>query len=88
AYDEQGRLIAEQDPLGAVTEYHYDEVGRLVALIPREDAPTSYEYRNGFLHARARGKAVWTYRRNDRGEVIEAIDPDQQRTRYAYDAHG
>ncbi|UZE04907.1 RHS repeat-associated core domain-containing protein [Pseudomonas corrugata] len=88
AYDEQGRLIAEQDPLGAVTEYHYDEVGRLVALIPPEDAPTSYEYRNGFLHARARGKAVWTYQRNDRGEVIEAIDPDQQRTRYAYDAHG
>ncbi|WP_422776208.1 RHS repeat-associated core domain-containing protein [Pseudomonas mediterranea] len=88
AYDEQGRLIAEQDPLGAVTEYHYDEVGRLVALIPPEDAPTSYEYRSGFLHARSRGKAVWTYRRNDRGEVIEVIDPDQQRTRYAYDAHG
>nr|BFE93811.1 hypothetical protein GCM10020185_43470 [Pseudomonas brassicacearum subsp. brassicacearum] len=35
AYDEQGRLIAEQDPLGAVSEYRYDEVGRLVALLPR-----------------------------------------------------
>ncbi|MBN6776932.1 RHS repeat protein, partial [Pseudomonas granadensis] len=26
AYDAAGRLIAEQDPLGAVTEYRYDEV--------------------------------------------------------------
>ncbi|WP_431496146.1 RHS repeat-associated core domain-containing protein [Pseudomonas brassicacearum] len=88
AYDEQGRLIAEQDPLGAVTEYRYDEVGRLVALLPPDEAPTSYEYRNGFLHSRARGKAVWTYRRNARGDVIVLIDPDGRRTEYAYDAHG
>ncbi|WP_434704047.1 RHS domain-containing protein [Pseudomonas sp. Z1-12] len=88
AYDEQGRLIAEQDPLGAVREYRYDEVGRLLALIPPDEAPTSYEYRNGFLHTRSRGKAVWTYRRNDHGDVIASIDPDGQRTEYAYDAHG
>ncbi|WLH44866.1 RHS repeat-associated core domain-containing protein [Pseudomonas beijingensis] len=88
AYDEQGRLIAEQDPLGAVSEYRYDEVGRLVALIPPDEAPTSYEYRNGFLHTRSRGKAVWTYRRNARGDVIVSIDPHGQRTEYAYDAHG
>ncbi|ALI08883.1 type IV secretion protein Rhs [Pseudomonas fluorescens] len=88
AYDEQGRLIAEQDPLGAVSEYRYDDVGRLVALIPPDEAPTSYEYRNGFLHARSRGKAVWSYRRNARGDVIASIDPDGQRTEYAYDAHG
>ncbi|CAI8967276.1 MULTISPECIES: RHS repeat-associated core domain-containing protein [Pseudomonas] len=88
AYDEQGRLIAEQDPLGAVSEYRYDEVGRLVALLPPDEAPTSYEYRNGFLHSRARGKAVWTYRRNARGDVIVLIDPDGRRTEYAYDAHG
>jgi YD repeat-containing protein len=30
AYDDQGRLIAEQDALGAVTEYRYDDVGRLL----------------------------------------------------------
>ncbi|WPN62906.1 RHS repeat protein [Pseudomonas sp. P9_32] len=88
AYDEQGRLIAEQDPLGAVTEYRYDDVGRLVALLPPDETPTSYEYRNGFLHRRARGKAVWSYRRNARGEVIVLIDPDGRRTEYAYDAHG
>jgi RHS repeat-associated protein len=88
AYDKQGRLIAEQDPLGAVTEYRYDEVGRLVTLIPPIDEPTSYEYRNGFLHARRRGNAVWTYRRNDQGDVIEAIDPDRQSTWYYYDAQG
>ncbi|WLG90919.1 RHS repeat-associated core domain-containing protein [Pseudomonas cucumis] len=88
AYDDQGRLIAEQDPLGAVTEYRYDEVGRLVALIPPEDEPTAYEYRNGFLHARYRGKAVWTYRRNAQGDVTEATDPDGQVTHYHYDAQG
>jgi RHS repeat-associated protein len=88
AYDDQGRLIAEQDPLGAVTEYRYDEVGRLVALIPPEDEPTAYEYRNGFLHARYRGKAVWKYQRNAQGDVTEATDPDGQVIHYHYDAQG
>jgi RHS repeat-associated protein len=88
AYDDQGRLIAEQDPLGAITEYRYDEVGRLVALIPPEDEPTAYEYRNGFLHARYRGKAVWTYQRNAQGDVTEATDPDGQVTYYHYDEKG
>ncbi|AWM89904.1 type IV secretion protein Rhs [Pseudomonas sp. 31-12] len=88
AYDDQGRLIAEQDPLGAVTEYRYDEVGRLVALIPPEDEPTAYEYRNGFLHARYRGKAVWKYQRNAQGDVTEATDPDGHVTHYHYDEKG
>ncbi|WP_095052835.1 RHS repeat-associated core domain-containing protein [Pseudomonas sp. Irchel s3b2] len=88
AYDEQGRLVAEQDPLGAVTEYRYDEVGRLVALIPPEDEPTAYEYRNGFLHARYRGKAVWKYQRNAQGDVTEATDPDGHVTHYHYDPQG
>ncbi|RON25491.1 RHS repeat-associated core domain-containing protein [Pseudomonas lini] len=88
AYDDQGRLIAEQDPLGAVTEYRYDEVGRLVALIPPEDEPTAYEYRNGFLHARYRGKAVWKYQRNAQGDITEATDPDGQVTHYHYDPQG
>ncbi|MBK5530895.1 RHS domain-containing protein [Pseudomonas sp. TH06] len=88
AYNDQGRLIAEQDPLGAFTEYRYDEVGRLIALLPPDDEPTSYEYRNGFLHSRSRGEAVWTYRRNAQGDVTEAIDPDGQVSHYHYDARG
>ncbi|MCU1749823.1 RHS repeat protein [Pseudomonas sp. 6D_7.1_Bac1] len=88
AYDQKGRLIAEQDPLGAVTEYRYDEVGRLVALIPPEDEPTAYEYRDGYLHARYRGKAVWTYGRNAQGDVTEATDPDGHVTHYHYDEKG
>ncbi|KOX99390.1 RHS repeat-associated core domain-containing protein [Pseudomonas nunensis] len=88
SYDDRGRLIAEQDPLGTVTQYRYDEVGRLVALIPPEDQPTAYEYRNGFLHARYRGEAVWTYRRNAQGDVTEAVDPDGQVTHYYYGAQG
>ncbi|MGF6397103.1 RHS repeat-associated protein [Pseudomonas frederiksbergensis] len=88
AYDDQGRLVAEQDPLGAFTEYRYDEVGRLVALIPAEDEPTAYEYRNGFLHARYRGQAVWKYQRNAQGDITEATDPDGQVTHYHYDEKG
>jgi RHS repeat-associated protein len=88
AYDAQGRLLAEQDALGAVTEYRYDELGRLIALIPPEDEPTSYEYRNGFLHARYRGKAKWTYQRNAQGDVTWLIDPDGQSTYHEYDAQG
>ncbi|SDU51273.1 RHS repeat-associated core domain-containing protein [Pseudomonas moraviensis] len=88
AYDEQGRLIAEQDALGAVTEYRYDEVGRLIALIPPDEAPTSYEYRNGFLYKRCRGDAVWIYRRNAEGAVTEAVDPDGQVTHYYYNLRG
>jgi RHS repeat-associated protein len=88
AYDDNGRLTAEQDPLGAVTEYHYDEVGRLVALLPPEDEPTAYEYRNGFLHARYRGQAVWTYQRNAQGDITAATDPHGHVTRYAYDEKG
>uniref|UniRef100_UPI0021154699 DUF6531 domain-containing protein n=1 Tax=Pseudomonas sp. G(2018) TaxID=2502242 RepID=UPI0021154699 len=88
AYDQQGRLVAEQDALGAVTEYRYDEVGRLIALLPPDDEPTSYEYRNGFLHARYRGQAKWTYRRNAQGDITWLIDPDGQSTYHEYDAQG
>ncbi|MGJ7518728.1 DUF6531 domain-containing protein, partial [Pseudomonas baetica] len=88
AYDAQGRLIAEQDALGAVTEYRYDDVGRLIALIPPEDEPTSYEYRNGFLHARYRGRAKWTYQRNAQGDLTWLIDPDGHSTYHEYDAQG
>ncbi|MNU80999.1 putative deoxyribonuclease RhsC [compost metagenome] len=88
AYDAQGRLLAEQDALGAITEYRYDELGRLIALIPPEDEPTSYEYRNGFLHARYRGKAKWTYQRNAQGDVTWLIDPDGQSTYHEYDGQG
>ncbi|WP_077048885.1 RHS repeat-associated core domain-containing protein, partial [Pseudomonas sp. KK4] len=88
AYDAQGRLIAEQDALGAVTEYRYDELGRLISLIPPDDEPTSYEYRNGFLHARYRGKAKWTYQRNAQGDLTWLIDPDGHSTYHEYDAQG
>ncbi|MFL1524379.1 RHS repeat-associated core domain-containing protein [Pseudomonas sp. O230] len=87
-YDDHGQLIAERNPLGAITRYRYDEAGRLIALIPAEGEPTSYEYRNGFLHARSRGNAVWKYQRNAQGEVIEATDPEGHATHYHYDEKG
>jgi RHS repeat-associated protein len=88
AYDQKGQLIAEQGPLGAITHFRYDEMGRLITLIPPEEEPTSYEYRNGYLHARYRGQAVWKYQRNAQGDVTEAIDPDGHITHYHYDAQG
>ena len=88
AYDDQGRLIAEQDALGAVTEYHYDEVGRLIALLAPDEALTSCEYRNGFLHTRTCGQATWSYQRNAQGDITAVTDPDGQITRYVYDSQG
>ncbi|KPG98685.1 type IV secretion protein Rhs [Pseudomonas sp. RIT-PI-q] len=88
SYDDEGQLIAEQDPLGAITRYCYDEMGRLVAQIPPEDEPTTYQYRNGFLHARYRGKAVWKYQRNAQGDITEATDPEGHVTHCYYDEKG
>jgi RHS repeat-associated protein len=88
AYDDQSRLIAEQDALGAVTEYHYDEAGRLVALLAPDEAPEFFEYRHGFLHARTRGQATWTYQRNARGDITAVTDPDGHVSRYCYDPQG
>ncbi|MFW0754936.1 RHS repeat-associated core domain-containing protein [Pseudomonas sp. H11T01] len=88
AYDEQGRLTAEQDPLGAVTEYVYDDAGRLSAVLPAEDEPTAFEYRDGHLHRRQRGQAQWTYQRNAQGDITRQTDPSGQVTQYHYDAQG
>ena len=88
SYDEKGQLIAEQDPLGAITEYRYDDVGRLTAIIPAEDEPTVFEYRDGFVSAVSRGQATWTYRRNAQGDITAQTDPHGHTTRYVYDAQG
>ncbi|WPN99879.1 RHS repeat-associated core domain-containing protein [Pseudomonas sp. MUP55] len=88
SYDDKGRLTVEQDPLGAVTAYQYDDAGRLVALFPGDDEPTSYEHDNGFVRVMRRGEAVWTYERNDQGDVIRQIDPDGHATDYSYDKQG
>ena len=88
SYDEKGQLIAEQDPLGALTEYRYDDAGRLTAIIPAEDEPTVFEYRDGFVSAVSRGQATWTYRRNAQGDITAQTDPHGHTTRYVYDAQG
>ena len=88
SYDAKGRLTVEQDPLGAVTAYQYDAAGRLVAVFPGDDEPTSYEHDNGFVRVVRRGQAVWTYERNDQGDVTRTIDPDGQVTDYSYDKRG
>jgi RHS repeat-associated protein len=87
-WDDQGRLIAEQDALGAVTEYHYDEVGRLITLLAPDEAPTSYEYRHSFLHTRTCGQATWSYQHNVQGDITAITNPDGQITRYFYDLQG
>ena len=88
AYDNLGRLIFEQDALGAVTRYHYDEAGRLSALLAPDEVPTSYTYRHGFLHARTRAQATWSYQRNTQGDITAVTDPDGQTTHYSYDSLG
>ena len=88
SYDDKGQLIAEQDALGGVTEYRYDEAGRLTAVIPPEDQPIVYEYRDGFVSAVQRGEATWKYRRNAQGDITAQTDPHGYTTRYSYDAQG
>ncbi|PBJ20312.1 putative deoxyribonuclease RhsC [Pseudomonas sp. ACN8] len=88
AYDDQGRLIAEQDALGAVTGYQYDKVGRLVTLLAQNEAPTSCEYRHGVLHTHTRGQETWTCQRNLQGDITAVTDSDGQITRYVYDPQG
>ena len=88
SYDEQGRLTVEQDPLGAVTAYQYDEAGRLIALFPGDDEPTSYEHDNGFVRVVRRGESVWTYQRNEQGDVTRQTDPDGHITDYSYNKRG
>ena len=88
SYDEKGRLTVEQDPLGAVTAYQYDEAGRLIALFPGDDEPTSYEHDNGFVRVVRRGEAVWTYQRNEQGDITRQTDPDGHITDYSYNKRG
>jgi len=88
SYDDQGRLTVEQDPLGAVTAYQYDEAGRLIALFPGDDEPTSYEHDNGFVRVVRRGEAVWTYQRNEQGDITRQTDPDGHITDYSYNKRG
>ncbi|MCC6076273.1 DUF6531 domain-containing protein, partial [Pseudomonas sp. GCM10022188] len=87
-YNPQGQLVAERDPLGAVIQYHYDDNGHLVALVPPEDEPTSFEYRAGFISAVQRGKAIWKYRHNAQGDVVQQTDPHGHTTVYRYDECG
>ncbi len=81
-------MIAEKDPLGAVTQYRYDEDGLLIAVIPPEEEATTYEHINGFVSDVHRGKASWKYRRNRQGDITRQIDPDGNITYYHYSDQG
>ncbi|MQT28912.1 hypothetical protein GHN41_24015, partial [Pseudomonas helleri] len=81
-------LIAEKDPLGAVTEYQYNESGHLTALIPPEDEPTYYSYLDGHVRKIWRGMAQWYYERNAQGDITRQTDPDGHITRYTYSPQG
>ncbi|WP_261888066.1 RHS repeat protein [Vibrio rhizosphaerae] len=88
AYDDKGRLIQETDALGNVTESVYNDAGELVAKIAPNGLTTHFSYKNGLLSQVQQDKAIWRYRHDAWGHIIEQTDPLGHTTRYDYNDHG
>jgi len=73
-YDENSNLLSETDALGNVTRFEYDTRNRQTRAI--QPCETCTEQRVFETHYDALGR------------VVEEIDPEGHRTRYAYDAMG
>jgi RHS repeat-associated protein len=75
-YDVLGNVIAETDPLGAVTRYRYDQLNRVVERVdPDPDAAD-------------RPGGVWQYGYTTEGELSSVTDPTGSRIQGTYDDLG
>lgn len=88
SYDNQGRMILEEDPDGVTTEYEYDVFGRLVAVTDGNLARTQYSldaWGNQIeVDSPDAGNTPIQYNNNDQQANI--VDSSGRTTDYTYDA--
>jgi RHS repeat-associated protein len=90
-YDQQGRLVKTQDPLGNITQSQFDPNGRLARIIsPTGDAQNFTWDASGGLTSLADELGNKTAFRYDNAyhELTSFTDAKLNTTRYAYDANG
>lgn len=87
--DERGNIVAEIDPLGAVTSYAYDEAGRTVRVVDATGASVGLTYdEEGNLVAEILPTGATREARFADGCLVEERAPDGAETRYEHDARG
>lgn len=87
-YDAQGNLRTIQDPMSFTTTFDYDAVGRRVRVTNGRGKVTTYGYDNNdnlISVQRPIGVTIYGYDQVD--NLISITDPNQNLTRYEYDAN-
>jgi RHS repeat-associated protein len=89
-YDSEGRLVVNEDPLGARWQVTYDERGNAVRITDPDGASTGQRFTaNGLLQEVTDGEGNTSrFLVNDMNRVIQRIDPADHVTRYAYNLLG
>jgi RHS repeat-associated protein len=90
AYDEDGNLLATQDPLGRTTKLEYNEALLPTALTDAEGKRwlRQYDVRGNLLAAELEGAPEWRYEYDAAGNLITSIDPENKIRRYTHNAAG
>ncbi|ATQ73515.1 hypothetical protein CR152_02520 [Massilia violaceinigra] len=89
-YDNNGELESFTDALGQVTRYENLPTGEPARILLADGSVEEYVYDAEGLVTFARRNATQTrhWKRNARGQVIEAVDPAGHISHYRYDVRG
>ncbi len=97
SYDADGLLVSLRTPSGETT-YGHDELGRLVLSVAPDQAQTEYRYLVATIHQHipqpynqfntltTADGADHLFSRDDKGNLVQYIDPEGRHTRYLRDA--
>ncbi len=93
AYNADGTLDSEQDPLGHTTSYHYDDLKRLTTMtqtVSPNMLTTRYDYDplDGLKSVIDPNSLETTYKNADMGWRLMQVSPDTGTTTYDYDNAG
>lgn len=87
AYSYRGRdLTSVTDGLGNKTYFSYDCCGRLLRVVQSEDGHLDAGAINSFNRSQKEIR-ITDYRYDKKGNIIENIDPEGNRTKYTYDGN-